>query len=222
MACGPSPVFHAWGLGHLSLAMVMGSTVVLRRRFDPKQVLADIEEHRATALVVVPVRDRAESTPLAEVVGHGERRPRAEGAVGDIGHHVEPEARHPGHPGILCPRARRPLLPSVGGFEHDPSAFHAHRLATFDHHPSQPDPGHVPGGDHARQQVELPVRTSPRGRVEHTLDLERISRLWLHEHPETGECIGDEVNGHGGPSVGVGSRAGVDHGRGAVRAPRWV
>ena len=51
----PSPVFHAWGLGHLSLAMVMGSTVVLRRRFDPKQVLADIEEHRATTLVVVPV-----------------------------------------------------------------------------------------------------------------------------------------------------------------------
>jgi fatty-acyl-CoA synthase len=51
----PSPVFHAWGLGHLSLAMVLGSTVVLRRRFDPKQVLADIEEHRATTLVVVPV-----------------------------------------------------------------------------------------------------------------------------------------------------------------------
>jgi acyl-CoA synthetase (AMP-forming)/AMP-acid ligase II len=51
----PAPVFHAWGLGHLSLAMVMGSTVVLRRRFDPKQVLADIEEHRATTLVVVPV-----------------------------------------------------------------------------------------------------------------------------------------------------------------------
>ena len=51
----PSPVFHAWGLGHLSLAMVMGSTVVLRRRFDPKQVLADIEENKATTLVVVPV-----------------------------------------------------------------------------------------------------------------------------------------------------------------------
>jgi acyl-CoA synthetase (AMP-forming)/AMP-acid ligase II len=51
----PSPVFHAWGLGHLSLAMVMGSTVVLRRRFDPKQVLADIEEQRAAVLVVVPV-----------------------------------------------------------------------------------------------------------------------------------------------------------------------
>jgi fatty-acyl-CoA synthase len=51
----PAPIFHAWGLGHLSLAMVMGSTVVLRRRFDPKQVLADIEEYAATTLVVVPV-----------------------------------------------------------------------------------------------------------------------------------------------------------------------
>jgi fatty-acyl-CoA synthase len=50
-----APVFHAWGLGHLSLAMVMGSTVVLRRRFDPAQVLRDIEEQGATTLVVVPV-----------------------------------------------------------------------------------------------------------------------------------------------------------------------
>jgi fatty-acyl-CoA synthase len=51
----PAPIFHAWGLGHLSLAMVLGSTVVLRRTFEPTQVLADIEEHRATTLVVVPV-----------------------------------------------------------------------------------------------------------------------------------------------------------------------
>jgi len=50
-----SPVFHAWGLGHLSLAMVLGSTVVLRGAFDPAQVLADIQAHRATTLVVVPV-----------------------------------------------------------------------------------------------------------------------------------------------------------------------
>ena len=50
-----SPVFHAWGLGHLSLAMVLGSTVVLRRRFDAAKVLRDVQEHRATALIVVPV-----------------------------------------------------------------------------------------------------------------------------------------------------------------------
>ena len=50
-----APVFHAWGLGHLSLAMLLGSTVVLQRRFDPAAVLAAVEEHRASTLVVVPV-----------------------------------------------------------------------------------------------------------------------------------------------------------------------
>ncbi|MGB8650177.1 MAG: AMP-binding protein [Mycobacteriales bacterium] len=50
-----SPAFHAWGLGHLMLAMLLGSTVVLQRRFEPARVLAALEEHEATALVVVPV-----------------------------------------------------------------------------------------------------------------------------------------------------------------------
>ena len=50
-----APVFHAWGLGQLSLALLLGSTVVLHRRFDPEQVLADVQRHRATTLVVVPV-----------------------------------------------------------------------------------------------------------------------------------------------------------------------
>lgn len=50
-----SPIFHAWGLGHLTMAMLLGSTVVLQRRFDAARVLQAVEEHRATALVVVPV-----------------------------------------------------------------------------------------------------------------------------------------------------------------------
>jgi len=50
-----APVFHAWGLGHLSLAMLLGSTVVLQRSFDPERVLAAVEQHRATTLVVVPL-----------------------------------------------------------------------------------------------------------------------------------------------------------------------
>ena len=50
-----APAFHAWGLGHLSLAMVLGSTVVLQRRFDAERVLAAVEQHRASVLVVVPV-----------------------------------------------------------------------------------------------------------------------------------------------------------------------
>ncbi|MCW2598949.1 MAG: AMP-dependent synthetase and ligase [Frankiales bacterium] len=50
-----SPVFHAWGLGHLAMAMLLGSTVVLQKRFDPAGVLQAVEGHRATALMVVPV-----------------------------------------------------------------------------------------------------------------------------------------------------------------------
>jgi len=50
-----APMFHSWGLSHLSLALLLGSTVVVQRRFDPHQVLAAVDDHRATALVVVPV-----------------------------------------------------------------------------------------------------------------------------------------------------------------------
>jgi len=50
-----APLFHAWGLGNLSLAMLLGSTVVVQDRFDPGRVLAAVQEHRASALVVVPV-----------------------------------------------------------------------------------------------------------------------------------------------------------------------
>jgi len=60
-----APLFHAWGLGHLSLAMLLGSTVVLSRRFDPDRVLAAVEQHRATALVVVPVMLEALVTAAA-------------------------------------------------------------------------------------------------------------------------------------------------------------
>jgi fatty-acyl-CoA synthase len=49
------PVFHAWGLGHLTLSMLLGSTVVLTRKFEPTKVLKLVEEHHATALIVVPV-----------------------------------------------------------------------------------------------------------------------------------------------------------------------
>jgi fatty-acyl-CoA synthase len=50
-----APLFHAWGFAHFVLAMGMGSTIVLRRKFDPEQTLAATAEHRATTLVVVPV-----------------------------------------------------------------------------------------------------------------------------------------------------------------------
>jgi fatty-acyl-CoA synthase len=51
----PSPMFHALGYLHATLAMFLGSTLVLRRKFKPPLVLEDIEKHKATAMVVVPV-----------------------------------------------------------------------------------------------------------------------------------------------------------------------
>ena len=50
-----APLFHAWGFAHFVLGMGTGSTIVLRRKFDPEQTLAATAEHRATALAVVPV-----------------------------------------------------------------------------------------------------------------------------------------------------------------------
>ena len=50
-----APMFHSWGYAHFTLALPLASTLVLRRRFDPEQTLADVARHRATALAVVPV-----------------------------------------------------------------------------------------------------------------------------------------------------------------------
>jgi fatty-acyl-CoA synthase len=51
----PAPMFHALGFLHATIAMMLGSTLVLRRRFKPANVLADIEKDGVTAMVVVPV-----------------------------------------------------------------------------------------------------------------------------------------------------------------------
>ena len=51
----PAPMFHALGFLHGTIAMMLGSTLVLRRRFKPATVLEDIEKHKVTAVVVVPV-----------------------------------------------------------------------------------------------------------------------------------------------------------------------
>ena len=49
------PLFHAWGLANSILAIGLGSTLVVRRRFDPEQTLIAAAEHRCTAMAVVPV-----------------------------------------------------------------------------------------------------------------------------------------------------------------------
>ena len=50
-----APLFHSWGFVHFQLGMALNSTYVLRRKFDPEETLKAVEEHEATALVVVPV-----------------------------------------------------------------------------------------------------------------------------------------------------------------------
>ena len=50
-----APLFHTWGFAHFALAMLLGSTVVLRRRFDPEDCLATAEAERCESMVVIPV-----------------------------------------------------------------------------------------------------------------------------------------------------------------------
>jgi fatty-acyl-CoA synthase len=49
------PMFHALGFMQATVGIGLGSTLVVRRRFDPEQTLNSLEEHRATAMVMVPV-----------------------------------------------------------------------------------------------------------------------------------------------------------------------
>jgi acyl-CoA synthetase (AMP-forming)/AMP-acid ligase II/carbon monoxide dehydrogenase subunit G len=50
-----APLFHSWGFAHFSMGLLLGSTYVLRRKFDPEQCLAEVSRHQCKSLVVVPV-----------------------------------------------------------------------------------------------------------------------------------------------------------------------
>lgn len=49
-----TPMFHAWGLAQLVIGLLLRSTLVVSRRFDPEHVLRLLDEHEASALVAVP------------------------------------------------------------------------------------------------------------------------------------------------------------------------
>ncbi|KIU13667.1 AMP-binding protein [Mycolicibacterium llatzerense] len=51
---GP-PLFHGTGLLIAIMTIALGSKLVLRRKFDAEQLVADIEKHSATTVCVVPV-----------------------------------------------------------------------------------------------------------------------------------------------------------------------
>ncbi len=50
-----APLFHAWGFANWALGISLGSTVVLKRKFDEEATLSLTAQHGCTALVVVPV-----------------------------------------------------------------------------------------------------------------------------------------------------------------------
>ena len=50
-----APLFHSWGFAHFSLGLFLGTTYVLKRKFDPESCLAEVARSRADALAVVPV-----------------------------------------------------------------------------------------------------------------------------------------------------------------------
>ena len=49
------PMYHALGFMQAIVGVGLGSTLVVRRRFDPEVTLESLERNRATAMVVVPV-----------------------------------------------------------------------------------------------------------------------------------------------------------------------
>jgi fatty-acyl-CoA synthase len=49
------PLFHQWGFAHFGLAMLTASTMVLRRKFKPDDVLATVEREEIDTLPLVPV-----------------------------------------------------------------------------------------------------------------------------------------------------------------------
>jgi fatty-acyl-CoA synthase len=49
-----APLFHGTGLSQFLLSFALGSTVVLRRKFDPEETLRAVQDNKATALVMVP------------------------------------------------------------------------------------------------------------------------------------------------------------------------
>ena len=65
-----APLFHTWGFAHLALAMLLGSTVVLRRTFDPVTALRTTQDERCQSMVVIPVMlQRMLALDPAEIAG---------------------------------------------------------------------------------------------------------------------------------------------------------
>ncbi len=67
-----APLFHATGFSQFVITLALGSTVVVRRRFDPEGTLRAVQDNRVTALVLVPTMLRRIVDLGAEVLGRYE------------------------------------------------------------------------------------------------------------------------------------------------------
>lgn len=100
-----APLFHGTGLSQFLLSFALGSTVVLRRRFDPEAAVRAIQDNNATALVLVPtmlrrildlgpeVLGKYDTTSLRIIFCAGSALPpelgnRATKAFGDVVHNL--------------------------------------------------------------------------------------------------------------------------------------
>ena len=50
-----APLFHTWGFAHLALSMLLGTVIVLRRKFDPEEALRVTQDERCHSMAVIPV-----------------------------------------------------------------------------------------------------------------------------------------------------------------------
>jgi fatty-acyl-CoA synthase len=50
-----APLFHTWGFAAFQIGSLMGSTLILRRKFDPEDALVQLATHRCTSMFAVPV-----------------------------------------------------------------------------------------------------------------------------------------------------------------------
>jgi fatty-acyl-CoA synthase len=100
-----APLFHGTGLSQFLLSFALGSTVVLRRKFDPEATLQAIQDNRASALILVPtmlrrildlgpeILDKYDTSSLRIVFCAGSALPpelgnRATEAFGDVVHNL--------------------------------------------------------------------------------------------------------------------------------------
>jgi acyl-CoA synthetase (AMP-forming)/AMP-acid ligase II len=50
-----APLFHTWGFAHMALGMLLGTTAVLRRKYEPEACLRLVQDQGCESLVVIPV-----------------------------------------------------------------------------------------------------------------------------------------------------------------------